>query len=38
MMPRFTVDQVAQKLETTFPTASAAVKTLHDKFVALDLS
>jgi hypothetical protein len=38
MMPRFTIEQVGQKLETTFPTASAAVKTLQDKFVALDLS
>ena len=30
MMPRFTVEQARQKLETTFPTASAAVKLLHE--------
>jgi Fic family protein len=30
MMPRFTVDQVRQRLDTTFPTASAAVKMLED--------
>jgi Fic family protein len=28
MMPRFTVEHVRQRLETTFPTASAAVNTL----------
>jgi Fic family protein len=28
VMPRFTVEQVRQKLETTFPTANAAVKLL----------
>lgn len=29
MMPRFTVEQARQKLETSFPTANAAVKLLH---------
>jgi Fic family protein len=30
MMPRFSVDQARQKLDTTFPTANAAVKMLQD--------
>ncbi len=30
MMPRFTVERVRQRLETTFPTANAAVKVLQD--------
>ncbi len=30
MMPRFTIEHVRQKLETTFPTATAAVKVLED--------
>lgn len=30
LMPRFTIEQVRQKLDTTFPTATAAVKLLHD--------
>ena len=30
MMPRFTVERVRQKLETTFPTANAAVKVLEE--------
>ena len=30
MMPRFTIDRVKQKLDTTFPTANAAVKVLED--------
>jgi len=28
MMPRFTVERVRQKLNTTFPTANAAIKLL----------
>ena len=28
MMPRFTIEQVRQKLETTSPTATAAIKLL----------
>jgi len=30
MMPRFTVERVRKVLETTFPTANAAVKTLEE--------
>ena len=30
MMPRFTIERVRQKLETTFPTANAAVKVLEE--------
>lgn len=30
MMPRFTIERVRQKLNTTFPTANAAVKVLED--------
>jgi Fic family protein len=30
MMPRFTIEHVRQKLDTTFPTANAAVKVLED--------
>ncbi len=30
MMPRFTIEQVKQKLETSFPTANAAVRILED--------
>jgi len=29
-MPRFTIEQARQKLDTTFPTATAAVKLLQD--------
>ena len=38
MMPRFTVEQVRQKLETTFPTASAAVKLLEGLGIAAELT
>lgn len=30
MMPRFTIERARQQLETSFPTATAAVKTLED--------
>jgi hypothetical protein len=30
MMPRFSIEHVRQKLDTTFPTANAAVKLLED--------
>ena len=30
LMPRFTIEQARQKLDTTFPTATAAVKLLQD--------
>jgi len=38
MMPRFTVEQVRLRLETTFPTASAAVKVLEDLGVVTELT
>jgi Fic family protein len=30
MMPRFTVERVRKELKTTFPTANAAIQTLHN--------
>ena len=30
MMPRFTIERVRQRLETTFPTATNAVRALED--------
>jgi Fic family protein len=38
MMPRFSIEQVRQKLNTTFPTANAAVKTLEDLGIVLELT
>ena len=38
MMPRFSVEHVRQRLETTFPTASAAVKLLEDLGVLAELT
>jgi hypothetical protein len=38
MMPRFNIDQVRQKLNTTFPTANAAVKVLEDLGIATELT
>ncbi len=38
MMPRFTIEQVRQKLNTTFPTANAAVKALEDLGIVLELT
>lgn len=38
LMPRFTVDRVRQKLQTSFPTASAAVKTLEDLGIVTELT
>jgi DNA-binding MarR family transcriptional regulator len=38
MMPRFNVDQVRQKLGTTFPTANAAVKVLEDLGLVTELT
>jgi Fic family protein len=38
MMPRFTIDQVRQKLATTFPTATAAVKVLEDLGIVTELT
>ena len=38
MMPRFSVEHVRQRLETTFPTASAAVSLLEDLGVVVELT
>lgn len=38
MMPRFTVAQVRKKLETSFPTANAAVKVLEGLGIAVELT
>ena len=38
MMPRFTIEQVRQKLSTTFPTATAAVKLLEDLGIVSELT
>lgn len=38
MMPRFSIEQVRQKLETTFPTANAAVKVLEDLGIVVELT
>ena len=38
VMPRFTIEQVRQKLETTFPTATLAVKLLEELGIATELT
>lgn len=38
LMPRFTIEQTRQKLETTFPTATAAVKLLQDLGIVCELT
>jgi Fic family protein len=38
LMPRFTIEQVRQKLSTTFPTATAAVKLLEDLGIVTELT
>jgi Fic family protein len=38
MMPRFTIERVRQKLETTFPTAIAAVKVLEDLGIVTEMT
>lgn len=38
MMPRFSVEHVRQRLETTFPTASATVKLLEDLGILAELT
>ena len=38
MMPRFSVEHVRQRLDTTFPTASAAVKLLEDLGILAELT
>lgn len=38
MMPRFTIEQVRKRLETSFPTANAAVKVLEDLGIVTELT
>lgn len=38
MMPRFNIERVRQKLNTTFPTASAAVKVLEDLGIVTEMT
>ena len=38
VMPRFTIEQVRQKLQTTFPTATAAVKLLEELGIVAELT
>jgi predicted transcriptional regulator len=38
MMPRFTIEQVRQKLATTFPTATAAVKLLEQLGIVSEMT
>ena len=38
MMPRFTIERVRQKLNTSFPTANAAVKVLQDLGIVTELT
>jgi Fic family protein len=38
LMPRFTIEQVRQKLATTFPTANAAVKLLEELGIVTELT
>jgi Fic family protein len=38
MMPRFTIEQVRQKLDTSFPTANAAVKILTELGIVVELT
>lgn len=38
LMPRFTIDQVRQKVGTTFPTANAAVKVLQDLGIVTEIT
>jgi Fic family protein len=38
MMPRFTIEKVRQRLETSFPTATAAVRILEDQGIVTELT
>jgi Fic family protein len=38
LMPRFTIERVRQKLETSFPTANAAVKVLEDLGIVTEMT
>jgi len=38
MMPRFIIEWVRQKLETTFPTATAAIKVLEELGIVTEMT
>jgi Fic family protein len=38
MMPRFTIERVRQQLDTTFPTANAAVKVMEDLGIVMEMT
>jgi hypothetical protein len=38
MMPRFTIERVRQQLDTTFPTANAAVKVMADLGIVMEMT
>lgn len=38
MMPRFTIERVRQQLDTTFPTATAAVRVLEDLGIVMEIT
>ena len=38
MMPRFTVERVRQKLETSFPTANAAIRVLEHLGIVTEMT
>lgn len=38
MMPRFTIERVRQQLDTTFPTATAAIKALEDLGIVAEMT
>jgi hypothetical protein len=38
MMPRFTIDRVRKSLDTSFPTANAAVKVLEDLGIVVEMT
>jgi hypothetical protein len=38
MMPRFTIERVRQQLDTSFPTATAAVQVLEDLGIVTEMT
>jgi Fic family protein len=38
MMPRFTIERVRQQLDTSFPTATAAVKVLEELGIVMEMT
>jgi Fic family protein len=38
MMPRFTIERVRQQLDTSFPTATAAIKVLEDLGIVTEMT